>query len=262
MLTPHHLALLASFCPRISRVAFVARRSFLAAEPAAKEDTTATSNKALFGGDFAGYLTTFDSQGSFVPVPEYFVPRDMLEWGQVPERLEVLVRESDAARETTTILPAVGCAVDNLETQQSSSSFAQVFVGDGVVASVDERGVAETIFAWLPEHRLRLQISDGTWKIFHEHRVESLDGMGGGGLDGQRVSRWIGDDLRQSKLSTEGGTLEDGRVLLPESLHVATTKNDQGALSDIVVSREEDGATSGVRFSFDEDGGCEIAALA
>ena len=86
------------------------------------------------GGDFAGLAATFNpGDGSFIPIPDYLIPDALKEWGQEPKCLEVLVSEDVVhnndnddddndddgpmmTRVTTTILPDVGCGVDNLET--------------------------------------------------------------------------------------------------------------------------------------------------
>lgn len=100
--------------------------------------TTPAKGQAPLGGDFAGLAATFDpGDGSFIPIPEYLIPPSLLEWGQEPKCLEVLVSEdisiisdvdddenddtdgnssSTMTRITTTVLPDTGCSVDNLET--------------------------------------------------------------------------------------------------------------------------------------------------
>jgi len=72
----------------------------------------------LVGGDYAGLSATFDAHGKLIPIQEHWIPESLLEWGQAPWCLEVLVSEDvDATtRQTVTILPETGCAVDNLET--------------------------------------------------------------------------------------------------------------------------------------------------
>ena len=102
--------------------------------------TTTTSTTRLFsttnigqilGGDYAGQSATFSSiDGKLIPVPEHYVPNSMIEWGQVPNYLEVIVSEdfnigSDTGsdsdtdtfeRNTVTVMPEVGCGLDNLDT--------------------------------------------------------------------------------------------------------------------------------------------------
>jgi hypothetical protein len=91
---------------------------------------TSSSSHYPLGGDFAGLAATFNpADGSFIPIPPYLIPDSLLEWGQEPKCLEVLVSEeefrdedyeltggSSMMRTTTTILPDTGCGIDNLET--------------------------------------------------------------------------------------------------------------------------------------------------
>jgi hypothetical protein len=102
----------------------------------------------LFGGDFCGLSASFSSGGQRLPLPDLWIPPSMQEWGQVPSCVEVIVSEDlyqapkDVVlqRETVTILPETGCAVDNLETIQTKHSSTlsswQVWqVGDHASAS-------------------------------------------------------------------------------------------------------------------------------
>jgi len=86
-----------------------------------------SGSTGVYGGDFAGLAATFNpGDGSFIPIPEYLIPDELIEWGQEPKCLEVLVSEDIIhdktgeeyvmTRVTTTILPSTGCSVDNLET--------------------------------------------------------------------------------------------------------------------------------------------------
>lgn len=82
----------------------------------------------IFGGEYAGTYATFSSTtGKVIPVPEHYVPQSMIEWGQVPSCLEVIVSEDIAIndgdnnmvgidRTTVQIMPEVGCGLDNLDT--------------------------------------------------------------------------------------------------------------------------------------------------
>ena len=120
------------------------------------EESDSTS---LIGGDFCGHVATFTPQGRLIPVPEHFVPKVLLEWGQHPSYLEVIVSEETTmmlsqqqqqqeGEETTTvttttaalqsqqpygktlllerhmvtIYPSVGCGVDNLDTTKTSET--------------------------------------------------------------------------------------------------------------------------------------------
>jgi hypothetical protein len=118
-------------------------------------DTVPSSNTTLLQGDFCGYLASFDIvptnnagsvayQAQIRPLPDYAIPPAMLEWGQVPTSWEYITSEDmdaiddddnrdrhDNATITLTsahaycltrhgirIYPALGCAVDNLDTQK------------------------------------------------------------------------------------------------------------------------------------------------
>ena len=111
------------------------------AMPISVSDKAALSS--VCGGDFAGLWATFSATtGDLIHVPEYMIPESLLEWGQVPACLEVLVSESlpvkeDStvlSRQTVTIFPEVGCGIDNLETKKKEEELV-VFnlerVGDG-----------------------------------------------------------------------------------------------------------------------------------
>lgn len=74
----------------------------------------------IMGGDYAGLSANFCSEtGKIIPVPDHLVPESMLEWGDVPCYLETLTSENESdgiERTTVTVLPEVGCGIDNLET--------------------------------------------------------------------------------------------------------------------------------------------------
>lgn len=112
--------------------------------------SSATNIGQILGGDYAGLSATFSSiDGKLIPVPEHYVPKSMIEWGQVPNYLEVIVSEdlntnysvtgtgtgtgtitdidnmNDNShnhtvtvfeRNTVTVMPEVGCGLDNLDT--------------------------------------------------------------------------------------------------------------------------------------------------
>lgn len=96
------------------------------------------NNKDLFfGGDWAGHSATFDSvTGALIPVPEQLVPESMIEWGQIPSCLEVITSENavdsndenydsevpKVSRIAVTVMPEVGCGVDNLDTTKQRST--------------------------------------------------------------------------------------------------------------------------------------------
>jgi len=85
------------------------------------------------GGDFAGLSATFDvDDGSLIEIPHHLIPESLLEWGQVPWALEVLVSEDQpkpnvgpSGRQTVTISPETGCGIDNLDTQKLDEQFPE-----------------------------------------------------------------------------------------------------------------------------------------
>mmetsp|Transcript_14180 Transcript_14180/g.28577 ORF Transcript_14180/g.28577 Transcript_14180/m.28577 type:complete len:357 (-) Transcript_14180:476-1546(-) len=99
-----------------------------------QESPTVTANTSkehhyLLGGEFAGYATQCDvGTGAAKPVPVYLVPPSLLEWGQHPKVLEVIVSEDSTTTNTEqqwnriclTVLPETGCGVDNLEVQKTT----------------------------------------------------------------------------------------------------------------------------------------------
>ncbi|KAL7494683.1 hypothetical protein ACHAWT_003325 [Skeletonema menzelii] len=92
--------------------------------------TTALASIAA-GGDHAGLSATFSSKtGELIPVPEHLVPESMIEWGAIPSYLEMLVsedflKENQEKMERTiiTVLPEVGCGIDNLETTKKVEEY-------------------------------------------------------------------------------------------------------------------------------------------
>ena len=99
--------------------------------------TTETEKVTIFGGDYAGHSATFSSiDGALIPVPNHYVPEAMVEWGQVPNGLECIVSEdlveaenendNDAKqvweRNVVTIMPEVGCGLDNLDDTMKKES--------------------------------------------------------------------------------------------------------------------------------------------
>ena len=110
---------------------------------AAVETTTIVGN-----GDYAGLSATFSSSssdinkvgvGELIPVPEHLVPESMIEWGDIPTYFEVLSSEDiitlnhdlnndeekgqKMERTVITVLPEVGCGIDNLETTKKVEEF-------------------------------------------------------------------------------------------------------------------------------------------
>jgi hypothetical protein len=189
------------------------------------------------GGDFAGYFATYDKEGILLPVPEYLVPKDLLEWDAAPPALEVLVSEAESTetktwtRQELKVLPATGCGVDNLEVLKRVEQFPLSDTSVSFKTSADEAKPVrsfiyplespkhhmtrvETIFASaLDDHRCRLVVdlasneSSSSWTLLkplsvfveRQNNQESSHGKraDGGGLDGRSVFQWIGPTLRR-----------------------------------------------------------------
>jgi hypothetical protein len=106
--------------------------------------------KLVTVGDFAGFSATFaPTTGQLVPIPDYWVPKELLEWGQAPSSLEIIVSEDvhdndtsstdnmeSWSRQTVTVFPAVGCGVDNLHTQKQELLWKTIWQEDTVRVAV------------------------------------------------------------------------------------------------------------------------------
>ena len=177
----------------------------------------------LYGGDFCGFSATFSAtDGKLIPVPEYLVPETLLEWEQCPSCLEVIVSEDVFSnhqwmtRHTVSVVPAVGCGVDNLDTMKSKQDIdtSHLVVHDSIVA-LDYRlasvvaplNRAETTFGLDNCRRLRVMMDVTQDKkiktpivIVLEKRTSKTSSGGtiadGGGLDGRTVSQLLGDDFK------------------------------------------------------------------
>jgi hypothetical protein len=199
------------------------------------EAATSDSNGYAIGGDFAGLAATFDpSDGSFIPIPEHLVPEALVEWGQEPKCLEILVSEEFKdevmERSTITILPATGCSVDNLETLKVKDEIDVSFLlGEecpivGLQYPIREDEIRlETIFG-IEDEGLRMRVvidlspSETIFAVQSpmvlalERRTSSSGSAGviadGGGLDGRTVSMLLGERLRRAKTFVEDEPLE------------------------------------------------------
>jgi len=217
--------------------------SFFVASPVYQRDfelliqaATSSSNGYALGGDFAGLAATFDpGDGSFIPIPEHLVPEALLDWGQEPKCLEVLVSEDfngDALeRSTITVLPDTGCSIDNLETIKVldeidlSTEWGKdtKVVGLQYQSEREDEIRLETIFGMRNGHRMRVALDlvpsetvfaiQSPMVIALERRTSSVSSGGtiadGGGLDGRTVSMLLGEDLRKSKTFAEEMPLEE-----------------------------------------------------
>lgn len=183
---------------------------------------------AVFRGDYAGYHSTYDIDGTHIPLPEFYVPQALLDWGQAPLAFEVVVSENeDNTRQVLTVLPETGCGLDNLEVLQRRETLGKplwetnetiereacVYVTHSQDTSITR---LECVFALnKPHHRSRVVLNcdsmTGNVKkpisLYLERRISESSTEGrradGGGLDARSVSGWIGPDLRavESSLS-------------------------------------------------------------
>lgn len=175
--------------------------------------------RELIQGDFAGLQANFDMQGKRIPIPINLIPASLIEWGQEPTSLETFVSENNLTRQTLTILPETGCAVDNLETRKSSEVYDSQVTnehGANMMRSViktisDEIVYWESTFEWIPLHRVRMGVSIVADKdvlklvppvtISLERQFSPISSHGtladGGGLHGSRVSECLGPVLRK-----------------------------------------------------------------
>mmetsp|Transcript_20879 Transcript_20879/g.38311 ORF Transcript_20879/g.38311 Transcript_20879/m.38311 type:complete len:439 (-) Transcript_20879:71-1387(-) len=116
------------------------RLPFLPTTAVMMSTSTSQSNifsSSILGGDYAGLSATFSPKsGELVPVPEHLVPESMIEWGQIPSSLETLSSEDwigggdtdsmkELERTTISVLPEVGCGIDNLEVTKQCERFGQ-----------------------------------------------------------------------------------------------------------------------------------------
>jgi len=212
--------------------------------------STSTSSEVLaIGGDFAGYVGKFSpSNGAVIPLPAYMVPQELVEWGQEPSILEILVSEELSStddfilkRQTISVLPAIGCGVDNLESTRSEQVFPRgktivwndvpsIRTNDAVMDDKDTVHTLEleTLFGLPDAHRIRVSLTmtiDNT-KDSSSHRLESpirvqlerqssaTSSQGtrtdGGGLDGRTVSTLIGESLKKELKFAERPPLTKG----------------------------------------------------
>jgi len=197
----------------------------------------AEANGVVMGGDFAGLAATFNpGDGSFIPVPVHLVPNALLEWGQEPKCLELLVSEESndgetMTRHTITVLPGTGCSIDNLETTKVDDTIdlsSKYGRGTNVVGLQYEVGTKknalrlESIFGMPDGYRMRVLLdvipSSSTFAVQSpmvlalERRTNTFSSSGtiadGGGLDGRTVSMLLGEYLRRSRTFVDDPPLD------------------------------------------------------
>lgn len=199
---------------------------------------------SIFGGDYAGQSATFSNlDGSLIRVPERYVPESLIEWGQIPGCLEVIVSEDlkmtneeeqegeeTLTRTAVTVLPEVGCGIDNLETMKKKEEIAlggyKAFAMDRYqiatclipnTTTTKKHRVVECIFLFRDnDHdkkattyrtRIRIFLKDGHGNEFHpsmpmeviqERKTSEKSTTGriadGGGLDARTVMQLVGKD--------------------------------------------------------------------
>ena len=216
---------------------FVSPASFAARRLHSRSMTMASQ------GDYCGWSATFDTNGKLIPIPEYYIPEAMLEWGQVPSSLEVVTSEEGTEQQTITVYPAVGCSVDNLDTKVSKVSWDGKEEGEGSRVTYKTDGIVEATFAMDDEHRVRVKLSAQSnalqkpITIVVEHRFSDKSTQGtladGGGLDGQRVARWQGDYIRSVANFAEETvpqSVESGGVSFPGNITITTRNTEPLAL--------------------------------
>lgn len=133
-----------------------------------KKTNRRSTFSSLLGGQYAGYLVEFlasENGVSIVSIHDRLVPDELIQWGQVPKSWELLLSEeienesnsetsSCLRRETTTILPGVGCGLDSLETIRTTENF--LFNTDQIEGNRAMRD--PTLSAWYIEHNKILAI--------------------------------------------------------------------------------------------------------
>ena len=200
-------------------------------------EAAASDSPYPIGGDFAGLGATFNpSDGSFISIPQHLIPEALLEWGQEPKCLEMLVSEDFQdevmVRNTITILPDTGCSIDNLETskvtdkvdvsfllrEDDDTANSQPVVGLQYPVRDGDEIRLETIFG-MGDSGMRMRVvidvkpSSTVFGVLSpmvlalERRTSASSSGGviadGGGLDGRTVSMLLGEELRSSKTFVE-----------------------------------------------------------
>jgi len=190
----------------------------VANDKAANQPSPPFTLSSFYGGDYAGLSATFSAAtGDLIPVPEYLVPDALLEWGQGPSCLEVIVSEDfendKLTRQTVTVVPDVGCGIDNLDTMKDEQVIdtlkecLNIFENDSVVAldcTLPNKATrSETTFSLQNGQRMRVMVdmqdkqvkSPITLVLEQQTSTTSSGGTiaDGGGLDGRTVSRLLGD---------------------------------------------------------------------
>jgi hypothetical protein len=198
-------------------------------------DAASSGNEYVLGGDFAGKAATFNpADGSLIDIPDYLIPEALIEWGQAPKCLDILVSEDIdeelLVRSTVTVLPGTGCSIDNLETVKVTDDIdlSTLWGEDSNVVALqystsDEELRVETIFGLENGYRMRVAIDlvphetvfaiQSPMALLLERRTSASSSGGtiadGGGLDGRTVSILLGERLRKSVTFADQEPLEE-----------------------------------------------------
>lgn len=97
------------------------------------------------GGEWAGHCVSYSADGALRPVPEQYVPDELLEWGEAPRGFEALTTETwDSStsagggpsvlnRRTVKLLPEDGCNCENLGALVSHATLPTACSGSAVL---------------------------------------------------------------------------------------------------------------------------------
>lgn len=101
------------------------------------------------GGDFLGLSATFHPQtGALIPIPEYMIPKSLVQWGQAPTSLQVFASEdidpNDGSspqhlrRQTWTMYPETDCGMENIQTHRVApvQQFVEHVVSNRLTAAI------------------------------------------------------------------------------------------------------------------------------
>ena len=248
LLSAKALAVTVRHSLRSTRLFFVSRASSTTTAASSSRPMTIVDSSSFVpppvptGGDFAGLSATFDHRnGALIPVPEYIIPKSLIQWGQAPTCLEVLVSEDEAAanatfswrRQSLVIFPETGCGIENLQTTKVVEEVDASCIWQSSDFSVrtlhylvgDKKLRVESSFGWLEEHRVRMVVDVAIMpadnnngysfevqtpiKVILERQTDAVSTQGtvadGGGLDAQRVTKWLGQVLQNYHSFAEKG---------------------------------------------------------
>lgn len=222
-------------------------------------------------GNYAGLLASFHPKtGALVPLPDYYIPDALKEWGQIPTTLEVLTSSFERVdRLQTIVLPETGCGIDNLETIMGTYSLQPMrqTVNDDPMALgylvTGPKDIEATYFEAAFPHLLPDDTSGSIFRcrvavpiensskpinMIIERRVEEVKNnlkiadTTGGGLDGQSVARWLGKSLNSAswRAFAENSPRNDDPASLSLPLGVRVERQNQM----LTISKQNRGSIS------------------